>query len=210
LKKQWIIFGAGGHGKVIRDILIDLEDLPEVIVYDDHPEMIYKSGDSIRPPAVLPPLRVLHGIGNLKVRKELQLERYPAASWSTIVAVTAHVANNANICCGAQVLNFAYVGPDTIIGRGCIVNNHASIDHDCNIGEFSHIAPGTVLCGCVTVGSGTLVGAGSVVLPGITIGKNCIVAAGSRVDKDILCNSVLTPAGNVYLRRSFVRNKGYR
>jgi len=194
---QWIIFGAGGHGKVILDILQELDGSREVILLDDNPTPPVQ-----KPPLVLPELPVFHGVGDLQVRRELQTQRYPTANWALVVANTAHVARPAWIYLGAQILNYAYVGPDTIIHDGCIINNHASVDHDCDVGAFCHIAPGAVLCGNVLVGKNTLIGAGSVVIPGVHIGVNCVIAAGSKVLHDIPSNSVLTATGDMRPRQS--------
>ncbi len=73
------------------------------------------------------------------------------------------------------------VQADARLGRHVIVNTAATVDHDCVLGDFAHIAPGVVLCGAVQVGEGTLVGAGSVIAPNLTIGANCLIAAGSVV-----------------------------
>ncbi|CDC00762.1 putative acetyltransferase [Bacteroides sp. CAG:443] len=73
----------------------------------------------------------------------------------------------------------------TQIGKHCIVNTGASIDHECVIGDFVHISPKVTLCGNIHVGEGTWIGAGTVVIPGVKIGRWSIIGAGSVVDKDI-------------------------
>ena len=69
--------------------------------------------------------------------------------------------------------------------RGVIVNTHASIDHDCRIGAFAHVAPGVALAGDVTVGEGALIGIGAAVVPGRTIGAWSTVGAGASVVGDV-------------------------
>ena len=71
-----------------------------------------------------------------------------------------------------------------------IINTSSSIDHDCKIGSFVHIAPNSTLCGNVSVGDGSFIGAGSVILPNIKIGNNSIVGAGSVVLNDIGDNKI--------------------
>ena len=72
----------------------------------------------------------------------------------------------------------------------------SSIDHDCTINDFVHVAPGATLCGGVLVGRSTLIGAGTTILPNIKVGENVIIGAGSLVNKDIPDNSMVfgTPA----------------
>jgi len=71
------------------------------------------------------------------------------------------------------------------IGELGIVNTRASIDHDCSLGDYVHVAPGVTLAGNVTVGDNVLLGVGSCVIPGLCIGDNSIVGAGSAVIRDV-------------------------
>ena len=65
------------------------------------------------------------------------------------------------------------------------IRDSSSIDHDCNVNDFVHIAPGVTICGGVSIGRSTLVGAGTTILPNIKIGENVIIGAGSLVNKNI-------------------------
>jgi acetyltransferase-like isoleucine patch superfamily enzyme len=63
------------------------------------------------------------------------------------------------------------------------------IEHECSIGNFSHIAPGAVLAGNVSIGSGCLIGANSVIKQGLKVGDNVIIGAEAVVLKDINSNT---------------------
>ena len=86
-------------------------------------------------------------------------------------------------CCvvfaGAVINAFAKVGV------GCIINSAAVVEHDCSIGDFTHICPNTALAGGVTVGSKSWIGIGSQVKQLVVIGSNCLIGAGSTVVKNI-------------------------
>ena len=71
------------------------------------------------------------------------------------------------------------------IGKHCIVNTNASIDHECVIGDFVHISPQATLCGNVHVGTGSWIGASAVVIPGVKIGRWSVIGAGSVVVNDV-------------------------
>ncbi|WP_449398442.1 hypothetical protein [Chryseobacterium wanjuense] len=71
------------------------------------------------------------------------------------------------------------------VGRHCIVNTNASIDHDCILEDFVHISPNVALGGNVYVGEGTHVGIGVNVIQGITIGKWCTIGAGAVIISDV-------------------------
>jgi acetyltransferase-like isoleucine patch superfamily enzyme len=59
------------------------------------------------------------------------------------------------------------------------------VDHDCEIGDFSHISPGATIAGEVKIGARTWVGAGATVSNGISVCDGCIIGAGAVAVKDI-------------------------
>jgi sugar O-acyltransferase (sialic acid O-acetyltransferase NeuD family) len=79
----------------------------------------------------------------------------------------------------------AIIQASSVVGKHCIINTGASVDHDCNIADFVHISPHATLCGDVTVGEGSWIAAGATIIPGVKIGKWCVIGAGSVVTKDI-------------------------
>jgi sugar O-acyltransferase (sialic acid O-acetyltransferase NeuD family) len=77
------------------------------------------------------------------------------------------------------------------IGKGTICNTSSVIEHDCNVGEFCHIAPGATLCGNVQVGNLSFIGANAVVKQGVKIGVNVTIGAGAVILKDVPDNTVV-------------------
>ena len=69
----------------------------------------------------------------------------------------------------------AVINSDTKIGKGCIVNTGASVDHDGIIDDFVHISVGAHVAGNVHIGLKTWIGAGAIVLNNLSICDNCIV-----------------------------------
>ena len=66
-----------------------------------------------------------------------------------------------------------------------ILNSGSIVEHDCMIGDFTHIAPGAVLCGRVEIGSEAFIGANTTIANCRRIGKGSLIGAGSVVVKDI-------------------------
>jgi sugar O-acyltransferase (sialic acid O-acetyltransferase NeuD family) len=89
---------------------------------------------------------------------------------------------------GIMVGPGAVINAHTKIQDGAICNTNSVIEHDCNIGAYCHVSPGTVLCGAVVIGDTTLIGAGAVVILYVNIGSNVVVGAGTVVIKDIGSN----------------------
>ena len=86
-------------------------------------------------------------------------------------------------------------------GNFNIINQNATIAHDCVLENFVHVAPGVNLSGNVHLKDGCYLGAGSTVNQGsetkkIFIGENCIVGSGSVILSDCCddCTYVGVPA----------------
>ena len=82
-------------------------------------------------------------------------------------------------------MNFSYVGPDVSVGKNCIINNYASIEHESIIGDHCHISTGVRINGNCSVGSGTFIGSGTILDNDIKIGNNCVVGSGLSIKKNI-------------------------
>jgi acetyltransferase-like isoleucine patch superfamily enzyme len=85
----------------------------------------------------------------------------------------------------------ALVATDCWIGEAVIINHSANVDHECRIAAGAHIAPGAVLCGCVTVEQDACIGAAATVLPRLTIGTAAVIGAGAVVTKNVLPGTIV-------------------
>lgn len=97
---------------------------------------------------------------------------------SAIISETAQIGEGTFIGKGAVV----NVGVQ--IGDAAIINTMALVEHDCIVGDFSHVAVSAVLCGQVNVGREVFIGANATVLQCIDIPSNVIVPAGIVLKKD--------------------------
>ena len=102
----------------------------------------------------------------------------------SIVSPKAVVTPNSVIGDGCAVMINTVVNR-SVLGRHCVVNTGAIIEHDCRLGDNVFIAPGVILCGEVTVGDDVFIGAGSVVRNGLRICTGASVGMGSVVTADI-------------------------
>lgn len=176
------LYGAGGHAKVIMDILKAEGKQVEALIDDNEGvdelmgvKVLHNVNCGISP--------LIVSIGNNRIRR-LIAEKVDAV-FGRAIHPSAIISDSVKIGVGTVVMQGAIIQACTQIGRHCIVNTGATIDHECVIDDFVHISPGTTLCGNVHVGEGTWIGAGTVVIPGVKIGKWTVIGAGSVVDKDI-------------------------
>lgn len=193
MDERLILFGAGGHAKVVLDAFLARCPDGEVAVLDDDPTRAGANllGHRIRGGREWlsdnwPGIAVIAALGDNRRRDDLLQDlkklRRPLR---TIIHPNAIVSPSARIGDGCFLAAGAIVNAEAELSEGVIVNTGASIDHDCRIGRAAHIAPGVRLCGTVTIGARTLVGTGAAVIPGRSIGADATVGAGSAVVRDI-------------------------
>lgn len=192
--KKIVIFGCGGHAKVVLDVISATGEFRPAAFFDSNPKSTtwndcpvfsnlkdlsdYSQANSLHYAAI--------AIGNNEVRHKYCLE---AESLGFRLPVLCHtsalISPTAQIGDGTVVMPQVVINAASKIGSGCIINTGSIIEHDCSIGAFSHIAPGAVLCGGVSVGERVLFGAGSVAIPLMKIGDHVTLGAGSIVVSDI-------------------------
>ena len=70
-----------------------------------------------------------------------------------------------------MVFNGVIVNSNVKIGKNCIINSRALIEHDVKIGNNCHISTGSILNGNVEIGDNCFIGSGSILRNGIKIKK---------------------------------------
>jgi UDP-perosamine 4-acetyltransferase len=188
-----IIVGAGGHAKVIIDILEDAGEFEPVGCTSREPDrqslcgVRVVGGDEALPEILRSGVtRAFVAIGSNRVRAEAML-RIQAMGFALVNAISprAAVSRRARLGDGVAVMPGAVINVDSVVADGAIINTGATVDHDCRIGRCAHIAPGSNVAGRVTVGEGVLLGTGSRVIPDRSIGAWAVVGAGSVVIRDL-------------------------
>lgn len=184
---DWLIYGAGGHGRVVLEILRTLGHPPRRIRFlDDRGKSAAVNGvkllRSLPPKPEDHPGHVVVAIGDAVKRFECtNLVELGGWRLGTVIHPTATICRHTSIGVGSQICGRAWVGTGSRIGPGCILNTACVVDHDCEVGHHSHVAPQATLCGNVTVGPGCLIGAGAILLPGATVGPHAVVGAGAVI-----------------------------
>ena len=185
------IIGAGGHSKVIIDIIRELGNYNIVGIYDDNKTGYFSGIKIIGKIAEIDNKKseyFIIGIGNDKIRKNIA-EEYHQLKWATLIHPKTIIAKTATIKEGVVVCAGAIIQTEVDIGKHCIINTNCSIDHESTIGDYCSICPSSTICGQVKVGESSFIGANSTIIQSIEIGKECIIGAGSVVIRNIPNNS---------------------
>jgi sugar O-acyltransferase (sialic acid O-acetyltransferase NeuD family) len=184
-----LVFGAGGHGRVVADAALRSGQWPALWASDRDVSRCMGQllpGVPLRDPSVSQdfdgPVHV--AIGNNAAR-EKECLALGTQRLATVVHPQATVSPHAGVAPGCFVAAQAVVAPGAQLGAGVIVNHGAVVDHDGTVGSYTHIAPGAVLGGAVRVGVRVLLGSGAVVQPGLSVCDDAVIGAGSVVCADI-------------------------
>jgi sugar O-acyltransferase (sialic acid O-acetyltransferase NeuD family) len=210
--RRVLILGAGGHGRVVYDILLQAGHHEVVGFLDNNEDIHGRRIDGLPVHGAISDLAptaarlgvdaVLVAIGDNGVRQGiartvdcLGIDLVTAVHPSATIAHNATLGRNVVVAAGAIVCAHCQIGDSVILNTGCI------IDHQTMVAEGSHICPGVRIAGRVKVESGAFVGIGATIVPKITLGCESIVGAGSVVIEDVpaLATVVGVPAHRVKL-----------
>ena len=186
MKKQIVIIGAGGHGRVVADIarLLGYQDIGFL---DDQPVAGVRQLGSVSDfEKYIHSADFFVAVGNNRIRQMLfeKLE-HSGANIVNLLHPNAVIAADVTVGRGVAVMAGAVINTGSHIADGAIINTCASADHDCNVGAFSHISVGGHLAGTVTVGARTFVGAGAVVINNLSVCEDCMIGAGAVVIRSV-------------------------
>ncbi|MBE6094917.1 MAG: acetyltransferase [Schwartzia succinivorans] len=195
-EKPVILLGAGGHAKVLLDILLEQNievlgiaekngtDLPT----DLYGVPVIGSDSDVQqyPPDKVELVNGIGSIGSTALRQKVY-EKFKRQDYcfAQVIHPGAIISRQVELGEGVQIMAGAVVNIGTRIRENSIINTNASVDHDCDIGAHVHIAPGVTLSGGVTVGDGSHIGTGASVVQGIVIGDYAFVEVGGIVMKNM-------------------------
>lgn len=191
------VLGAGGHAKVVIRILLDC-GYRIAGLFDDDVSKIgqtivgYPVTGTIQDAMDIKNCLMIVAVGDNAVRQHI-VNRMEGVSWVSAIHPHAYVDPSVKLGSGSLICAGVVIQADSVIGNHVIVNTAATIDHDCHIGDFVHMAPGCHLGGNVTVEDGGFVGIGSTIIPGTFVGQWSIIGAGAVVIRDVIAG--VTVAG---------------
>lgn len=211
-KSRILVLGAGGHGRVVLDILMHRPEFEIVGFLDNNPDIHGRRVDGTPVLGGIDDLSRVAGeqaidgvviaIGDNGVRRgfarqiqqagiELVRAVHPAAS----IASTATLGRNTVVAAGVVLCANCQVGDSVILNTGCIV------DHQSMVGEGVHICPGVRIGARVKIESGAFIGVGATIVPNVTIGCEAVVGAGAVVIESVppMATVVGVPARTIRL-----------
>jgi sugar O-acyltransferase (sialic acid O-acetyltransferase NeuD family) len=184
-----LIIGAGGHGRVVADAALAQGCWTELRATDRddrHHDTQLLQGIQIvpMPEATATPCAVHVAIG-LAAFREAEAKKL-ALPLATVAHPRATASPYARIGDGSFLGASSVLAPGSRLGTCVIVNHGAVIDHDAQVGDFSHVGALVSVGGFARIGDRVLLGAGAKVLSRVEVGNDVTVEPGAVVSDDIL------------------------
>jgi sugar O-acyltransferase (sialic acid O-acetyltransferase NeuD family) len=191
--RRIFVYGAGGHGKVVADILVCRGEGEFAGFVDDCVGLqgarvmgwpVFGDGEWLQ--RVAARVAVALGVGDARARQRIA-ER--GVAWGVEILTAVHpcaaVSDAAELGEGTVVMAGAVINAGARVGAGTIVNSGAVVEHDVDIGEYAHVAPRAALGGAARLGAFSHLGMGAVVLERVRVGVHAVVGAGAVVVRDL-------------------------
>ncbi|QCT04557.1 acetyltransferase (isoleucine patch superfamily) [Paenibacillus algicola] len=208
---SYIVYGAGGHAKVVIDILRSRSE-KIVGVMDDQAQTKEWNGLSVlggadRLPDIqnqFPEALFIIAIGDNETRKKIAcMLAKSGGRFGNAIHSSAVISSNVTIGEGTVVMPMVVINTDAVIGEHVIINTSATVDHDCHISDYAHISPGVNMAGSVNIEASVHIGIGTAIVPGVRVGRNTVIGAGACVICDLPNHAVAVgcPAKIIKLRK---------
>lgn len=133
------------------------------------------------------------GIGNPLLRQKV-IKKFTAIGGrlQSVISSLAKIGSfDTSLEAGANIMAGTIITNSVRIGKAPLVNLNCTIGHDCIVGDFLEMSPGSHISGNCTLGDYVNIGTNVTILPKITIGSNVIIGANSVVTKDIMDNCLV-------------------
>jgi len=190
-ERKLYVYGASGHGKVVAEILRALGLDFEGFIDDGLPV-----GTPVLDRTVMGPHQFLQSRGNtcavaLGIGANATRERLAArvrdlgATLFTAVHPSAIISPSARLGSGTVVMAGAVVNAEAIVGQGVILNTRSVTEHECRVGDFAHLCPGSTLGGQAQFGRRSQLGLNASVIHLGVVGDDVTVGAGACVVRPV-------------------------
>ena len=191
-----LVWGAGGHGKVVVDALMLNTEWEIAGIIDEDTKknatevlgvtVSLLAGDLLETARRFKCDSVTIAIGDNYVRHDkFQQVRRAGLRPVNVVHPSAQISHFVKIGEGVIILAGTTINAGTVIEDNVCVNTSASVDHDNHLENSCHIFPNATLTGGVRVREFAYVGSGAVITPNVTVQKYSYVGAGAVVLNDV-------------------------
>ncbi|BAL22704.1 acetyltransferase [Azoarcus sp. KH32C] len=207
MARQLVIYGAGGFGREVLQVVRDINGARpgtwDVVGFALDEQFVSASlvqglpvVGSVDWLARNPQVEVVIAIGAPAARCRIarRIAQEVGNRFATLVHPRAWLGQNVQVGEGSVICAGALVTTDISIASHVHVNIGATIGHDAILGDFVTLNPSVNVSGNVHLAEGVEVGTGSVLLPKVIVGEWAIVGAGAVVTREVPADATVVGA----------------
>lgn len=199
MQKKIVIYGAGGFGREVLQIVNDINKNAHDAIWNPLGFLVdkeYLSDTLVNGLPILgtldwlksqPDVLVVVALGSASSRRRIceKIENEVGDCFATVVHPRAWLGDYVELGKGSIICAGTLITTNIKIGRHVHVNIGSTIGHDAILNEYVTLNPSVNVSGNVEIGEGCEIGTGSVLIPHVEVGEWSIVGAGSVVTKSL-------------------------
>jgi sugar O-acyltransferase (sialic acid O-acetyltransferase NeuD family) len=172
------IFGFGGHAKEILSIA---QNIDKIFVDDKYVTNETSPISQFNPEEY----EMMVCVSDPKDRNEIVKKLPPNTKYFSFIHPTALIFSDIKIGEGSYVGPYSILTENIVIGSHALLNRMNQIGHDCQIGDFISMMPGSIISGNCILGNRVYIGSNSSVKEKIYICDDVTIGLVSGVVKNI-------------------------
>ena len=194
-KIKTFILGIGGRAKLIRELLIRINDKHSVRFYKDISSINFKKVNNFL--RLDKKSKFFIGISDPKIQKknyEFLKKKLIRIDQSPIIDPTAIIKSGTLISKNVIILENSSIGPDVILKKNTFIGSNVIINHNSKIGSFTTIGHGSNISANVIISDQCYIGNSTTIKENIKINKNVSTECASNIILN--CSSNKNFSGN--------------
>lgn len=199
---SFVVIGAGGLGREVRDWLLDwIDDDAKAggrhaflgFLDDGEPDTERLSRLDAEHLGGVDWLAdhegvryyIAVGVPEVRARIAAKCDAMGATPGPALVHPSAVIGSDSHLRDGSIVCPQSVITTNVQVGRHVQLNLTTTVGHDTTLGDFVTVNPGATLSGNVVLEDRVLIGTGAAVNQGLTVGAGSTIGAGAAVVKNI-------------------------
>ena len=186
------IYGSGGRGKLIKELLIRCKQKNKDITFIDDFKKKFKKTNYLLKNFISGKDKLFIAILDPKTQKKKYLffkKKFKKIDNEPLVDPKATIKSKVKLSKNTIILENASIGPYVKISKNVFIGSKTIINHDSIIGPFSSIGHGANIAGKVKVDTNCIIGISSIIKQNVNVGSNVLIGSGSNVVTNCLSNS---------------------
>ena len=188
MKKKLIVFGDGGHSKVVlNELNLSIYDVVGNVMDKEDKFIITKNKKKILLSKLLKKnffAFVAIADNNIRAKIFNKFKKYKNLRWISIISKNSFIQKNVRIGKGTVIMPGSIINNGVKIGDNCIVNSSCIVEHNCSIGNNSNLCPGVIIGGNTSVGKNCFIGMSASVSNNLIIQENTVIGAKSFMNRN--------------------------